>query len=68
MNPVVWNPTIDILLQGVDTVFGTCGEDGIRIWSDVDKMGGREVKINLFSKFQNLLLISIPLDRLKTKH
>ena len=29
--------------KGVDTVFGTCGEDGIRIWSDVDKMGGREV-------------------------
>ena len=29
--------------KGVDTVFGTCGEDGIRIWSDVDKMGGKEV-------------------------
>ena len=28
--------------SGLDTVFSTCGVDGIRVWTDLDKNGGRQ--------------------------
>ena len=45
-------PVLDIIFpRGVDSVFGTCGEDGIRIWSDLDKMGGRQM-LHIPGQFQ----------------
>ena len=31
------NSIFHLYYSGVDKVFGSCGEDGIRIWSDIDQ-------------------------------